>query len=85
MAQAATWFVIVGFLLLALGFVLRTSLMMRSSDATPVNGRILHGRELLRQYRAHFPKSRMPLLMRGALLSGVLLLLAGVTAVELSR
>jgi hypothetical protein len=83
MANAATWLVVFGFLLLVLGLVLRTALMMRSSDVTSAGGRVLHGRDLLRQYRVRFPKSPMPLLMRAALLAGLLLLAAGVF--ELSR
>ncbi len=67
----ATWFVIVGFLLVVVGLVLRTVMMMRSSDATPPMGRMLHGSELLQQYRAAIPKDPMPLVMRGMLLSGV--------------
>ena len=75
----ATWFVVVGFLLLVSGLVLRTIIMMRSSDATAPAGNVLHGRELLRQYSRQFPKDPVPLVMRGLLLSGVLLLLVGVS------
>jgi hypothetical protein len=84
MSKAATWSIIVCFFFLALGFILRTILMMRSSDATPLYGRVLHGRDLQRQFRVRFPNSALPLLMRGALFGGLLLLLAGVTVV-LSR
>ncbi len=84
MANAATWLIVLGFLLLVLGFVLRTFLMMRSSDASPAGGGALHGRDLLRQHRVLFPQSPIPLLMRSALLSGVLLLIVGVS-IELSR
>ena len=75
----ATWFVVVGFFLVVVGIVLRTVMMMRSSDATPPVGRVLHGSELLHQYRRQFPKDPMPLMMRGMLLSGLLLLLVGVS------
>jgi len=75
----ATWFVIVGFFLVVVGLVLRTVMMMRSSDVTPPVGRVLHGRELLQQYRRQFPKDPMLLMMRGMLLSGLLLLLVGVS------
>ncbi len=56
MASTATWFAIVGFVLLILGFVLRTVAMMRSSDATSSEGRILHGQELILQHRRLFPE-----------------------------
>jgi len=83
MTKAATWLVISGFLFLALGLVLRTVLMMRSSDATPVGGRILYGGELVRQYRIRFPASPMPLLARSTLLAGLAALAAGI-AIDLS-
>jgi hypothetical protein len=77
MAATATWLIIVGFLLLACGFILRTILMMRASDATPSDARTLYGRELTTQYRQLFPKSSTPLITRWALISGTVLLLAG--------
>ena len=75
--MAANWLVISGFVFLVVGFGLRTIMMMRSSDATAAEGRTLHGRELLRQYRSAFPGSTAPLLTRGLLLGGMALLLAG--------
>ncbi len=84
MAATATWLIIVGFLLLATGFILRTVLMMRASDATTSNMRALHGRELVAQYRRLFPRSSTPLLTRWALIGGTVLLLAGV-CVQYSR
>jgi hypothetical protein len=82
--MAANWLIIAGFVLLIVGSALRVAMMMRSSDATPEGARVLHGRELLRQYRAEFPRSMMPLLTRSTVISGVVLLLAGL-AVEFSR
>ena len=84
MASTATWFAIVGFVLLISGFVLRTVAMMKSSDATPAESRILHGRELILQHRRLFPKSPLPLLARSLILSGTLLLVAAV-GTEISR
>ena len=81
MSKVATWSIILGFFLLALGFILRTILMMRSSDSTPPHGRVLHGRDLQRQFRVRFPNSAMPLMARSALLVGLLLLFAGVATV----
>ena len=75
--MAANWLVIVGFVFLVVGFGLRTIMMMRSSDATAAEGRVLHGRELLRQYRSAFPGSTTPLLTRSLLIGGMALLLAG--------
>ena len=54
----ATWFVIVGFFLVVVGLVLRTVMMMRSSDVTPPVGRVLHGRELLQNIAGNSPKTR---------------------------
>ena len=34
MTSTATWLIIAGFVFLVIGFVLRTTMMMRSSDAT---------------------------------------------------
>jgi hypothetical protein len=84
MAAIATWFTVAGFLLLVLGFVLRTVVMMRAGDASPSHGRVLYGHALLLQHRRLFPKSPMPLLARSLILSGVLLLLAGI-GMEISR
>lgn len=84
MASTATWLIIVGFILLASGLVLRTILMMRSSDAAAPGGNALHGRALVSQYRQLFPKSLAPLITRWLLVSGTVLLLAGL-AVEFSR
>ena len=74
-----TWLIVSGIVLVIVGFVLRTILMMLSSDATPSEGRVLQGRELLRQYKTLFPKSTLPLVMRSAMISGAVLLLVGVT------
>ena len=80
----ANWLIIAGFVLLVLGFVLRTVMMMRASDATGPEARVLHGRELLRQYRARFPHSATPLLTRSILVGGTVIMLAGL-AVEFSH
>jgi preprotein translocase subunit SecG len=82
--MAANWLIIAGFVLLILGFALRIVMMMRSSDATPAGARVLHGRELLRQYRTEFPRSVAPLLTRSTLICGTALLLAGL-AIEFSH
>ena len=84
MSAAGTWLIIAGVLLLTSGLVLRTALMMRSSDGTPPGARVLHGRELLQQYRQLFPQSRAPALTKWLLLGGVASLLAGL-AVEFAR
>lgn len=76
----ATWLIIVGFIVLIAGIVLRTVLMMRSSDLTPGEARPLHGRELIRQYRRMFPQSSAPRVTQAVLLCGVVLLFAGVAA-----
>jgi len=80
----ATWLIIVGFIVLIAGIVLRTILMMRSSDATPREAPALHGRELIRQYRQMFPHSSAPRLTQAVLLSGAVILFAGV-AVKLAQ
>lgn len=80
----ATWLIIVGFILLASGIVLRTILMMRSSDATPREARPLHGRELIRQYRQMFPQSAAPRVTQAVLIGGAVMLCAGV-AVKLAQ
>ena len=77
MATAATWLIVVGFLLLVLGLILRTVIMMMSSDATP-EGRMLHGRELRAQYTRVFPRSSTPRNSRVALIAGAVLLLIGI-------
>jgi hypothetical protein len=84
MSAAATWLIIAGVLLLTSGLVLRTALMMRSSDGTPPGARVLHGRELLQQYRQLFPQSRAPGLAKWLAFAGVVLLLSGL-GVELAR
>lgn len=84
MASTATWLIIVGFTLLITGFVLRTVIMMRSSDSTGPHMQPIHGRELVAQYRRLFPKSSTPLLTRWLLISGTVLLLAGL-AIDLSH
>ncbi len=82
--MAANWLLISGFVLLVLGATLRTIMMMRSSDASAPGARVLHGRELLRQYRTAFPRDTTPLLARGAWVSGAVLLVAGLAA-QISR
>jgi hypothetical protein len=84
MATTATWFTLAGFILLVLGLVLRTVVMMRSSDATSSAGRVLYGQALLLQYRRLYPQSPLPRLARSLILSGVLVLLAGI-GLEISR
>ena len=84
MASTAPWLIIVGFVLLITGVVLRTIIMMRSSDATFPEANSLHGRELLSQYRRLFPKSLALLVTRWLLISGTVLLLAGLS-VEFSH
>jgi hypothetical protein len=82
--MAANWLFVIGFVLLVSGFVMRTIMMMRSSDATAPGGPVLHGRALLREYRTAFPRSATPLLTRSLLIGGTALLLAGL-ATELSH
>jgi hypothetical protein len=82
--MAANWLIIAGFVLLVLGFILRTVMMMRASDAAPPQGPVLHGRELLRQYRSAFPHSATPLLTRSILIGGAVIMLVGLAA-EFSR
>ena len=84
MASSATWLIIIGFVFLVVGVVLRTVMMMRSSDATAADARPLHGRELVAQYRRLYPKRSTPLVTRWLLISGTVLLLAGI-GVELSH
>lgn len=84
MASTATWLIIIGFVLLVVGFVLRTVIMMRSSDATASSTRTLHGRDLIAQYRRLYPKRSTPLVTRWFLISGTVLLLAGL-GVEFSH
>jgi hypothetical protein len=80
----ANWLVIAGFLLLALGWAMRTILMMRASDTIMPGAHALHGRGLLRQYHREFPRSATPLLARSMLIAGSVLLLAGL-ATEATR
>jgi hypothetical protein len=84
MASTATWLIICGFVLLVSGVVLRTVIMMRSSDASDPSARTLHGRELILQYRRLHPRSVALLATRWLLISGVILLLAGLAS-EFSR
>jgi hypothetical protein len=84
MATTATWLIVIGFVLLATGVVLRTVVMMRSSDATDPDHRALHGRQLVGQYRRLFPGSPTPLIARWLLVGGSVTLLAGLS-VQLSR
>jgi uncharacterized membrane protein HdeD (DUF308 family) len=84
MASSATWLMVIGIVLLVTGVVLRTIVMMRSSDASAPEANALHGRELVSQYRRLFPKSLAPLITRWLLISGTVLLLAGLS-VEFSH
>jgi hypothetical protein len=84
MATTATWLIVIGFVLLTTGFVLRIVIMMRSSDADAPDHRALHGRELVGEYRRLFPGSPTPLITRALLTSGTVLLLAGLS-VQFSR
>lgn len=84
MALTATWLIITGIVFLVVGVVLRTVMMMRSSDATAADARPLHGRELVAQYRRLYPKRSTPLVTRWLLISGTVLLLAGLS-VEFSH
>jgi hypothetical protein len=79
MSSSASWLIIVGFVLLMVGVILRTIVMMRSSDATSSGMRALHGRELIVQYRKIFPGNTTPLVTRWFLISGTVLLLAGLS------
>ena len=80
----ATWLIIIGFILSVTGIVLRTILMMRSSDATPREASSLHERELVRQYRQMFPHSSASHIMHAVLICGIAMLCAGV-AVKLAQ
>jgi uncharacterized membrane protein len=84
MATTATWLIVIGFVLLTTGVVLRTVVMMRSSDATGPDHRALHGRQLVGQYRRLFPGSPTPLITRWLLVGGSVTLLAGLT-MQLTR
>jgi uncharacterized membrane protein len=77
MSSAADWMVVAGFLLAALGVSLRIFMMMRSSDAHPLNSVPEGSRNLMRTYSATFPKSRLPLAMSISLTAGLVLLIAG--------
>lgn len=78
MSSTATWLIVIGFVLLVTGVVLRAVIMMRSSDAA-APGTPLHGRALVSQYRHLFPRSMAPLLTRWLLIGGTVLLLAGLS------
>lgn len=77
MTSKADWLVVVGFLLVLVGFALRIVMMMRSSDAHAANVAGQGGRDLLRSYGTTFPKSRLPLAMWASLSLGLILLIAG--------
>jgi hypothetical protein len=78
--MTANWLIIAGFVLLVLGFILRTVMMMRASDAASPEARVLHGRELLQKYRTAFPRSATPLVTRSVLIGGTVFVLAGLAA-----
>jgi hypothetical protein len=69
--------VVAGFVLAALGLSLRIFVMMRSSDAHPVNATPKTGRELLRSDGATHPRSWVPLAMWTSISVGLVLLIAG--------
>jgi hypothetical protein len=77
MTTTADWLVVAGFLLAAFGVSLRIFMMMRSSDAHPVNAQPRDTRGLMRTYSTSFPKSRLPLVMWISLIVGLVLLIAG--------
>jgi hypothetical protein len=77
MNSKADWMVVAGFLLAAFGVSLRIIMMMRSSDAFPVNAAPKTGRGLLRVYNSTFPKSQLPMVMWIALSVGLVLLISG--------
>ncbi len=78
--MTANWLIIAGFVLLVFGFILRTVMMMRASDAPSPEARVLYSRELLQKYRSVFPRSTTPLLTRTVLVGGTLFILAGLAA-----
>lgn len=77
MTTRTDWIVVVGFLLALLGLVLRVVVMMRASDARPLNLTPLVGGELVRSFRVTNPASWLPRLMWASLGSGLALLIAG--------
>jgi len=82
--MVGSWLIISGFVLLIAGFILRTVMMMRASDATAPEARVLHGRELLRHYRASFPHSSTPVVTRSLLAAGLLFVFVGL-ALQFAR
>lgn len=77
MTSGEDWLVVAGFTLAVSGLAMRIVMKMRSSDAYPANLAARGGRELLRSYRATFPKSRLPIAMWIALSVGLIMLIAG--------
>ena len=77
MSAKADWIVVAGFLLAMFGLSLRIFMMMRSSDTHAVDASPKPSRVTLRSYNTAFPKSRLPLLMRTSLYTGVVLLIVG--------
>jgi len=77
MSTKADWIVVAGFLLAIFGLSLRIFIMMRSADTHPVDASLKGSRATLHAYSAAFPKSRLPLLMRTSLYTGVVLLIIG--------
>jgi hypothetical protein len=76
MTSTADWLVVAGFLLCVLGVALRVVIMMRSSDALPVNA-ALSGTNQMRTVGARKPKSALPLAMWTSISAGLILLIAG--------
>ena len=77
MYAVADWMVVVGFVLAGFGVTLRTVILMRSSDALPLSGPPLHGRQLFRAYRTSNPASKLPITMWVSVAAGLVLLIAG--------
>ena len=77
MNTKADWIVVVGFFLTVSGAVLRTVIMMRSSDARPANATPLVGGDLVRSFRVSKPDSWLPRLMWASLCTGLVLLIVG--------
>ncbi len=77
MGSREDWIVVAGFLLAACGLFLRIFLMLRASDAQPVNEPVKGARQLLRSFGSRYPKSRLAFLMWICLSAGPALPVAG--------
>jgi hypothetical protein len=78
MNSMADWMVVLGFLLLVAGVVLRVTMMMRSDETYSVHAAPATGRNLLRAFRTAHPDSKLPLLMWLLTSTGLVLLIGGV-------